>query len=235
MEKYKNIREKVKKIEYKMGIGYIKTTDRQYTVVRRLNMLCVIYLAVMNIISVASFIFVEMQVRKNIDYNYVKAHNMNVEELVKSNIKVAKWGIALLIIGTLLEIAGVVLNKMKFCITGNILNIVPLPVFTVIYATVSKVSGVSAQISEYNAGFFGYKGSFYWRYLINYVFILIFCAWMLFIAIRERVRSRKLYDKVLENIYEEYKKKTDADDFTVSEKEWDEFIKNFDPRKKKIE
>ena len=235
MEKYSNRKEKVKKIEYKMGIGYIKTTDRQYTMVRRLNMLCVIYLAIMNIISIASFIFVETQVRKNVDYAYVKEHNINVEELIKSNIKVARVAIVLLIIGMLLEIAGVVLNKLKFSIVGCILNIVPLPVFTVIYATVSKVSGVSAQISEYNSGFFGFKGAFYWRYLISYVFILIFCGWMLFIAIRERVMVRKLYNKVLENIYEEYKKKTDSEDFTVSEKEWDEFVKNFDPRKKKIE
>ena len=209
-----------------MGIGYIRTSDKPYTVLRRLNLICVAFLTVVNAITVASFLYIDNKVRSNVDYVYVKEHDMILEDFINSHLKATRVETALIIVGTLVIIAGVILNKLEFNITGNILTLVPIPYFVYLFA----------RVSEDENGFFGYSGSYFIRYFISYVFIVIFVSCMLFFAIRQQVRTRKLYKKILDNVYEEYKKKNgDGKEFDVTEEEWDVFLKNFDPRKKKIE
>lgn len=204
MKKYAYIKEKVKKIEYKLGTNYTKTDSNGYKYLRILNALCIIYLAGVNILTLLSASLRE----KYLGNKYFEP--------------VTFW---LLIAGTCFEIAAIVLNRLNFSITANILSIIPLPYFLCVFAP----------MLTHPDGLWGYRSEFYFRHLISYVLILIFSFAMLFIAIRQHIKTRKLYNRVLDNIYEEFKKANASDDFTVSEKEWDKYVKNFDPRKKKIE
>ena len=198
MQKYKKIKEKVKEIEFKLGIGYVKTDDRPYKVLRILNVICVVYLLFINTVTLISF--------------GIQA-NMN-------NSKISITTFALILVGTVFELAGIILNRVKFHILGNILCILPLPYFTIIFS----------KMLEHPDGLFGYMSIFYIRYFISYVFIFIFCCSMLFIAIRQQIRIRKLYKRVLNNIYNEYKKKTGLDETSVSDEEFEEFVKNYNPK-----
>ena len=54
MEKYKNIKEKVKQIEYKLGVSYAKTDGKIYKWLWGLELLCVIYLFGLNSLTLLS-------------------------------------------------------------------------------------------------------------------------------------------------------------------------------------
>ena len=203
MEKYKNIKEKVKQIEYKLGVSYAKTDGKIYKWLWGLELLCVIYLFGLNSLTLLSA--------------YLRQVHVNQRYFTTLTF-------ILLIAGTLLEIGGIILNKVGFHIIGNILNIIPLPYFVCVFAP----------MLTHPDGFMGYRSEFYFRYFISYVLILLFSLIMIFIALRQRLKTRKLYNRVLDNIYEEYKKKNTSDDFSTSEEDWDNYIRNFDPRNKKL-
>lgn len=199
MKKYEYIKEKVKKIEYKLGVNYIKTDSKPYKYMRILNALCIIYLAGVNVLTLLSAYLRE----KYAGDKYFEP--------------VTFWLIAA---GTCLEIAAIVLNKLNFSITANIISIIPLPYFVCVFAP----------MLTHPDGLFGYQTSFYIRYLISYILILIFSLAMLFIAARQQIKTRKLYKRVLNNLYEEFKRKNGSGDFIATEEDWDEFINNYDPR-----
>ncbi|MBO4467814.1 MAG: hypothetical protein J5766_00800 [Clostridia bacterium] len=203
MQKYKNISEKIKKIEYKLGVSYVKTSNSAYKRLRIFNMICVIYLLGINTLTLLS----------------AYLHKIWANEFYFTRLTYI-----LLIVGTLMEVGGVVLNFFKIHVIGNLLNIIPLPYFVCVFAPMLK----------HPEGLFGYRVIFYTRHLISYVFILILSLVMIFIAVRQQIKARLLYKKILENIYEEYKKKKGEEDFSVSEADWDKYVKNFDPRKQKL-
>lgn len=203
MQKYKDLRKKVKEIEFQLGIGYVKTDDKLYKILKMLNLLCVIWLTAINAITLISF--------------YIHDKYTNVKYIDKSTYY-------LIILATVLEIGGLILNKLGFHITGNALNILPLFYLTYIYM----------QTCQHPDGFLGFMKEFYFRYAISYILIFVFSAVMLFIAIRQQIRTRRFYKRTVNKLYNKYLEQKGGDTLNSDDEEWDEFIKNFDPRKDKI-
>lgn len=109
-------------------------------------------------------------------------------------------------------ILGFVLTCFKINIAGAVSSLVSSVMLIVTYGR--EMSDV--------LGFWGFNPSFYWRHLIPLVLAAITIIWMVIIAVRERIKIDKLYKKVAEGLYEEFKKNSENTD-----DEWEEFLKNY--------
>lgn len=109
-------------------------------------------------------------------------------------------------------ILGFVLTCFKINIAGAVSSLASSVMLIVTYGR--EMSDV--------LGFWGFKPSFYWRHLIPLVLAAITIIWMVIIAVRERINTNKLYKKVSEGLYEEFKKNSENTD-----DEWEEFLKNY--------
>lgn len=109
-------------------------------------------------------------------------------------------------------ILGFVLTCLKINIAGAVSSLVSSVMLIVTYGR--EMSDV--------LGFWGFKPSFYWRHLIPLALAIITIIWMVIIAVRERIKTNKLYKKVSEGLYEEFKKNSENTD-----EEWEEFLKNY--------
>jgi glycerol-3-phosphate acyltransferase PlsY len=125
------------------------------------------------------------------------------------------------------QLQGLVLT-VAVCSLGLILGFV-LTCFKInIAGAVSSLASSVMLIVTYGRemsdalGFWGFKPSFYWRHLIPLVLAAITIIWMVIIAVRERINTNKLYKKVSEGLYEEFKKNSENTD-----DEWEEFLKNY--------
>lgn len=134
---------------------------------------------------------------------------------------VSAKSLILLYILTALELLGLILNFCKFPIISNAISILPLPVFTKYFA----------DLCESPSGILGYISEFYVRHFISYVLILIFSGIMLFIAIRQRVKTNRLYKKISNNLYENYKN-GDGEMLDVSDGDWENFLDSYNPYQK---
>ena len=70
--------------------------------------------------------------------------------------------------------------------------------------------------------------TFYSAHLIPLLLIVILSVWMTVIAVRARVKLKRMYNKVSENIYNSYKINI-VDGEAVDEEKWEEFLEKFDP------
>lgn len=69
---------------------------------------------------------------------------------------------------------------------------------------------------------------FYWAHLAPLCILTICAVWMAVIAVRAKVKLKKMYNKVAENIYTTYKINV-AEGQAVEEEKWEEFLENFNP------
>lgn len=77
--------------------------------------------------------------------------------------------------------------------------------------------------------FLGINVKFYWAHLAP-ILTLVFCAvFMLVIELRANRILKQNYTKIANRIYEEYSSHAE----NLSEEEWEEFLKNYDPRPSK--
>lgn len=120
---------------------------------------------------------------------------------------------------TLCIIAGCILNTKKLYISGWVLNFIPACFLIPVFASFMKDE----------LGFLGFVASFYWRHLVPIVLLVIAITILTFIAMREKHQIEQLYKKVVENLFAEFGTK---DDHKLTEQEWEEFLKNYDPYKK---
>ena len=118
---------------------------------------------------------------------------------------------------TALLTAGFVLSFFRFKITAGIMNVVPALILIPVFAL----------LLEDSLGFFGRKAAFYIRHFIPLVLLVIFIAWMVIIAVRERVKTRRQYTAVMENLYRIYNENSDDD--VIDDEEWDKFVDSYDP------
>lgn len=80
-----------------------------------------------------------------------------------------------------------------------------------------------------SAGLLGLNGKFYWAHLLPILVMCISAAAMLIIDLRARYILKKGYEKISERLYAEYSAHAE----NLSEEEWEEFLKTYDPRPKK--
>lgn len=119
---------------------------------------------------------------------------------------------------TVLMIAGYVLNCCKIYLAGGIMSVLPAVVLIPFFAL----------RLEDSLGFMGFKLSFYWRHFAPLALMVIFMVWMTVIAVREKVKTNRMYKKVCENLYNMYNVSV-ANGDVITDEQWDEFLAGYDP------
>lgn len=109
-----------------------------------------------------------------------------------------------------------VLFVCKQKIIGLIVAIVTQPFIVLAYEPIS-VYGM------------GYVAGFYWKYAVPAIAFVLIAAVLLFVLIRAKVKTNKLYNMLVDGLYNQYGKK---DGETLSEEQWDEFLTNYNPYKR---
>lgn len=120
-------------------------------------------------------------------------------------------------IGTGVMILGAALYLCKQKILGAAATIVAQPVMVMAYFHITRDS----------AGFL--NASFYWRHAVPAAILLCLAVWILVVLIREKIKTNKLYDMLVDGLYKQYGKK---DGETLSEEDWQEFLTQYNPYKK---
>ncbi len=121
-------------------------------------------------------------------------------------------------ISLLLMLIGLILLLTKVHIVGTVLNCVP--------ATMMIFFFRDRLIDEMTID--GVYPKFYWRHLAPMVLVILCALGMCIIAVRAAVKTKNLYTRVTENLYNLYKVNV-SDGEDVSEEQWDEFLQRYDP------
>ena len=69
---------------------------------------------------------------------------------------------------------------------------------------------------------------FYWAHLIPLLALVVLAVCMTIIAVSAKVKLKRMYNRVVENIYNAYKINI-ANGETIEEDKWEEFLEKFDP------
>ncbi len=118
---------------------------------------------------------------------------------------------------SVLLLAGLILNCLKINIIGAVLSVVDGVILILTFGR---------QLEDV-LGFWGFKPVFYWRHLIPLLLVIITAVWLAVIALREKIKTDKLYKKVLAGLYDNFRHKEDITE--VGDEEWEEFLKNYNP------
>lgn len=122
---------------------------------------------------------------------------------------------AFLIAGAL----GVVFNLFKISL-GTLVCTLPTGVFAVVEF---------AKLLPDPNGIFFLNLKFYWAHLIPVSALIVCAVVMVVIEFRAKHILKRGYEKISKRIYEEYALGAE----NLSEEEWEEFLKNYDPRPQK--
>lgn len=117
---------------------------------------------------------------------------------------------------------GLVLLLKKVHILGAVLNCVPATMLIFFFR--DRLIDEMAIDSVYP--------KYYWRHLAPMVLVILCSFGMCIIAVRAAIKTKKLYIKVVENLYSLYKVNV-SDGEDASEEQWDEFLQKYDPFNKK--
>lgn len=77
----------------------------------------------------------------------------------------------------------------------------------------------------------GYVAGFYWKYAVPAILLVLFSAILLFILIRAKVKTNKLYNMLVDGLYKQYGTR---DGEKLTDAEWQEFLSNYNPYKQII-
>ncbi len=119
----------------------------------------------------------------------------------------------------ILGLAGAVFNGFKISI-GTAVCAVPVSVFAALEF---------AKLLPDPDGLLGLNGKFYWAHLLPILVMAVSAVVMLIIEIRANCILRQGYNKIAERLYAEYSAHAE----NLSEEEWEEFLKTYDPRPSK--
>lgn len=113
--------------------------------------------------------------------------------------------------------AGFVLSFFRFKLTAGIMSVIPAVILIPVFALMLKDS----------FGFLGIKTSFYLRHFIPLALLIIFVVSMTVITVRERVKTKRQYTAVMENLYKVYNENSSDD--VIDDEEWNKFVDSYDP------
>lgn len=119
---------------------------------------------------------------------------------------------------TVLMIAGYVLTCCKINLAGGIMSVVPEILLIFFFGNILTDS----------LGVLGFKLSFYWRHLAPLILMIICITIMTVIAVKEKVKTNRMYKKVCENLYNMYNVSI-ANGDTITDEQWDEFLASYNP------
>ena len=199
MKKLDGILKRVEILEYKKGINYAKTDGRLFKTLKTIYNILYIYTFVMNLFFVGS-LFLKIESGEEI-----------LSQVSNQLITVCVCTVAIL--------ASIVLSRFKLHLTAGITSILSLSFLLPVFSNL---------LDESINGLFGFKWSFYWRHFIPIAIMAFLTVWMTVIAIRARIKTDRMYKRVVENLFNNYKlNQADADN--ISEEKWNEFLNNYNP------
>ncbi len=194
MKKYAGILQRVSRLEEKYGIHYAKPE----------GMLC----KYLTFISGAAWIYILFM-----NLVYILGVCLNLKMGLADFSYIANSFITICICtGGMIVGAALFLCKQK--IIGSAVTIVSLPMMIISY------SHLMVDID----GLWGYNYSFYWRHAAPAAILAVILIWLLVVLIRAKIKTDKLYNKVVNDLYAQYRTKDGAQ---LDDAQWEEFLKNF--------
>ncbi len=201
MKKYESIMKRVREVEEKHGIKYARPDGKLYKGLKISYTLVFIYTLFINLMFIAGMLLV---------------HSGN-----DSMASVKNYVINAAVCSGVLIIAFIFMCIKKLRVVGLIASIVPLPFMAIFFGVALKD----------DLGFLGFKLSYYWRHLGPAVIMFIFIAVMLIIALRAAYKTNKRYKHIVNNLYATYHSDLEGEgENALTEEQWEEFLKNYDPR-----
>lgn len=229
MKMYDGVLQRVRQIEEKNGIHYAKTDGALYKTLSVFLIIALIYTLGINLLCVAggalkisslnngvvatidgkSYTEVEYWEYKGLDAEKMEADILNGNRALMLNAGICA---ALLLLGF-------ILNRVKLYIAGGAITTASA-LYSIFYFMHNLTD---------SGGVVGLSPKFYWRHLIPLLVIIIAIVWMTVIAVRAKVKLEKQYKKVTENLFNMYNVELKNGEF-LSDDQWDEFLKVYDPR-----
>ncbi len=202
MNGYSGIIKRVEQYEKKCEIRYAKSNGGLF---KALAVICAIFTAYMLFVNTIACISFLMRAGVVGEYNYF-----------------GKSEIIFMLVSNILPLICIILNFLKNNAVKSASLIVLLIQSTYVFIRFCFISndGLST---------FGFKAYFYWRHLLPFAIALLCCIWMLIIILRQEVRLRRRYRKILNDLYVAYKNKGIDKSIEPSDELWEEFIENYDP------
>lgn len=199
MKMYDGVLKRVRELEEKRGIVYAKPQGKLYKWVRFSATVFFSYVLIMNLMFIlAMFIMVD-------------AGQAKMDDVFNSIVTVG--------VCSAVSLAGIILTYCKIHITGGILTILPLIVTVPFFAIPMK---------DDLEGFLGFRYSFYWRHFGPIVLTVLLVLWITLIAVISKIKTEKMYKKVIENLFNIYKiSETEVEN--ISAEQWEEFLRNYNP------
>jgi hypothetical protein len=115
-------------------------------------------------------------------------------------------------------ILGFIFNRVKLYISGGVLMML---------SSVYQAFYFMHNLTD-SGGVVGLSPKFYWRHLIPLALIAISIVWITVIAVRAKIKLKKQYKKVTENLFTMFNVELTDGEF-LSDEQWDEFLKVYDP------
>ena len=202
MKKYDNILKRVEAYEKKCEITYAKTDGKLFFYLKIFLTISFLYMFFINIMTSLSLFLRAASLEK---YTI-----MPKQQLITFTV-ITCLSVFFLIL-TYFKNNWIKLVATACLLASNIYFIFPL-----------------YSISNNGLGFFKLISDFYWRHFAPFALILIFTIWMIIIIIRQEYRINFRYNTIVNNLYQAYKNDPNANFSALSEEEWNEFLKNYDP------
>lgn len=202
MKKYDNILKRVEAYEKKCEITYAKTDGKLFFYLKIFLTISFLYMFFINIMTSLSLFLRAASLEK---YTI-----MPKQQLITFTV-ITCLSVFFLIL-TYFKNNWIKLVATACLLASNIYFIFPL-----------------YSISNNGLGFFKLISDFYWRHFAPFALILILTVWMIIIIIRQEYRINFRYNTIVNNLYQAYKNDPNANFSALSEEEWNEFLKNYDP------
>lgn len=211
MKMYEGVLRRARTLEEKKGIRYTKVDEGMYNCFKLLLTLASIWGLFMNGLFVLA---------RHVNYSGTAI----IEDISAQNLTV--------LIFSAIIIACLVLLRLKFLRKWKIFNEVSVHIISASLISLSSVCllFMFADLSRDELGFLGVKTFFYFRHLAPLALMSFFVICMAIIAIHASYKTNKMYNKVLGDLYENFKKENEED--SVTDEKWEEFLKNYDPDEK---
>ncbi len=199
MKKFDGVLKRVRELEEKRGIVYAKTSGKLYKIVRFFATLFFSYTILMNLMFVLAM-FIK-----------VDASMATMDDVFNSIVTVS--------VCSFLSLVGIILTYCKVHIVGGVLTGLPLIVTVPFFAIPMR---------DDLEGFMGFRYSFYWRHFGPIVVTILLVLWITLIAVRANVKTDRMYKQVTENLFNIYKI-GEGEAENISEEQWEEFLRNYNP------
>lgn len=229
MKMYDGVLQRVRQVEEKNGISYAKKDGALYKTFKVLLIIALIWTIGINLLiimgsalslsSLNSGVVATIDGKDYTQMEYWEYQGEDAEKIASNIINENRDRLINTSVCSVLIIAGAILCKFNLHIVGVVTTVAP-SVYSIFYF-MHKLTD--------SGGVVGLSVKYYWRHLAPLLLVIICITVMAIIAERARFKTRKLYKKVTENLFERYNVSL-AEGGSLSDEQWDEFLKNYDPR-----